>query len=84
MTSDIVELVNRAKMDFYENEGNIFIISKMLSIENDEDTEIDEEIIFFFYDSNSQTVITFQEGRPGDVWSDLRKRILERPNSKLV
>eukprot|EP00002_Diphylleia_rotans_P036110 TRINITY_DN792_c0_g1_i5.p1 TRINITY_DN792_c0_g1~~TRINITY_DN792_c0_g1_i5.p1 ORF type:complete len:476 (+),score=92.63 TRINITY_DN792_c0_g1_i5:56-1483(+) len=80
--SDMIELNGRPKLDFYEEDGNIFIISKMISIEDELDTDIDEEIIYFYFNSTSGTLITFQEGRPGDVWEDVRKRLF-RQTSKI-
>eukprot|EP00002_Diphylleia_rotans_P034782 TRINITY_DN7503_c0_g2_i1.p1 TRINITY_DN7503_c0_g2~~TRINITY_DN7503_c0_g2_i1.p1 ORF type:complete len:298 (-),score=71.74 TRINITY_DN7503_c0_g2_i1:491-1384(-) len=82
IVTDICDLKDRPKLDFFEEERKIFIISKMLSIENENDLEIDEEIVYFLLDAETNTLITFQQGRPGDVWADVRKR-LSRPTSKV-
>lgn len=70
---DALNIPQRPKVENYE--GQVFIIIRMLMLENNQMTN--EQISFFFL---GNTLITVQEN-PGDTWGKIRKRI-KKPGSR--
>jgi len=66
---DVVNVHQRAKVDDFEN--SIFIIARMIDIEDSTSTE---QLSFFLKDN---ILISCQE-RPGDCWDPLRQRIRQQ------
>eukprot|EP00002_Diphylleia_rotans_P030762 TRINITY_DN6357_c0_g1_i1.p1 TRINITY_DN6357_c0_g1~~TRINITY_DN6357_c0_g1_i1.p1 ORF type:complete len:390 (+),score=80.91 TRINITY_DN6357_c0_g1_i1:55-1224(+) len=74
VVADLLVTSTRPKIDIFENESQVFIVSKMVTLSS-ETMKLEIEQTSFFLDAERCTVITFQEGRPGDVWEELRKRL---------
>ena len=64
---DTLHAPQRPKVEEYENE--LFIILRMLRVENE--ALVNEQVVFFYFED---TVITIQEHQ-GDVWEKVRQRI---------
>jgi magnesium transporter len=69
LLEDILNMDQRPTI--HEQEGNILVILKMLTMERDEESINSEQVSILFRD---RFVITFQE-RPGDVFENVRERI---------
>eukprot|EP00002_Diphylleia_rotans_P028508 TRINITY_DN5758_c0_g1_i3.p1 TRINITY_DN5758_c0_g1~~TRINITY_DN5758_c0_g1_i3.p1 ORF type:complete len:241 (-),score=45.90 TRINITY_DN5758_c0_g1_i3:941-1663(-) len=72
--SDILDTSCRPKMELFEAEGQVFVLAQMVSL-IDESLTIDLEQVSFLLDSEHNTLITIQEGKPGDVWIEVRKKL---------
>lgn len=64
---DVVNTHQRPKVESYE--GNLFIVARMVEVEEELDTE---QICFFLRDG---VLLTFQEGKPGDCLDPVRERL---------
>lgn len=71
---DVLRVPQRPKIEEYDD--HLFIVVRMLMLENDRLRQ--EQVSIFFYD---KVILTFQETE-GDVWEPIRKRV-EKPGSRL-
>ncbi len=74
---DVLHIPQRPKVDQYPGEANqpprLFIVLRMLKMV---DGHLRSEQVSIFL--GRRTVLTFQEGLPGDVWETIRQRITLR------
>ncbi len=75
---DIAHTGQRPKLD--ELDGALFVVLKMLRYNEDERTIEDEQVCFVLMEN---TLLTFQEKGGGDVFGEVRKRLLAG-NGKLA
>jgi len=68
---DIVHTGQRPKLD--ELDGALFVVLKMLRYDEEERTVLDEQVSFVLQD---RLLLTFQEKGGGDVFGEVRKRLL--------
>eukprot|EP00742_Colponemidia_sp_Colp-10_P005242 GILJ01005600.1.p1 GENE.GILJ01005600.1~~GILJ01005600.1.p1 ORF type:complete len:474 (-),score=63.68 GILJ01005600.1:155-1576(-) len=82
---DIIDVPERVKIDYYEEDNAVFIATRMITLDRDAArkdlmTHYNSEQVSIFLTQN--TLLTFQEGKPGDVWNPVR-RALARPMSRV-
>lgn len=78
LIEDITQVNHYPKADFYEN--NIFAVLKMLSY-NQAEKSIESEQISFVLGENY--ILSFQEGKEGDVFESIRDQLRNKPKGKL-
>ncbi len=65
---DTLHVPQRPKAETYD--GHLFLVTRMLSLQGEK--VISEQVSIFL---GSDWVLTFQEGRRGDVWDNIRERL---------
>eukprot|EP00743_Colponemidia_sp_Colp-15_P011801 GILK01013263.1.p1 GENE.GILK01013263.1~~GILK01013263.1.p1 ORF type:complete len:394 (+),score=64.46 GILK01013263.1:101-1282(+) len=78
VVEDILDVPERVKVDYYNNFNTVFVTAKM--VKESEDDKLSQEYVFMFL--TQDVLITFQEGKPGDVFGAVRKA-LEKPHSRV-